>query len=94
MWVGAVLSVIIELVPESLRNTGVGLYFFIINNIGGNMQILLPPVQKIIKKRFNLTRELDSFRGMFKKNIASQQIFFSCNNNLKFNFSWKLINWI
>ena len=64
MWVGAVLSVIVELVPESLRSTGVSLYFFIITNIGGNMQILLPPVQKAIKNKFHLTKELDSFRGM------------------------------
>ena len=32
MWVGACLSVIVELVPEKLRSTGVSLYFFIISN--------------------------------------------------------------
>ena len=40
MWVGVCLSVVIELVPENLRTTGVGLYFFIISNIGGNMQTI------------------------------------------------------
>ena len=38
MWVGVCLSVMVELVPQNLRTTGVGLYFFIISNIGGNMQ--------------------------------------------------------
>jgi hypothetical protein len=55
MWVGVCLSVIIELVPEKLRNSGVGFYFFIISNIGGNMQSALPPIQKAIQKAFNLT---------------------------------------
>ena len=41
MWVGVCLSVMVELVPENLRTTGVGLYFFIISNIGGNMQVSL-----------------------------------------------------
>ena len=64
MWVGVCLSVVVELVPENLRNTGVGFYFFIISNIGGNMQILLTPVQKFIAKRYNLN-ELESFKGAF-----------------------------
>lgn len=41
MWVGVCLSVMVELVPEKLRTTGVGLYFFIISNIGGNMQTIV-----------------------------------------------------
>ncbi len=64
MWVGVCLSVVVELVPENLRNTGVGFYFFIISNIGGNMQNLLTPVQKLIAKRYNLN-ELESFKGGF-----------------------------
>ena len=35
MWVGVLLSIIVELVPERLRTTGIGFYFFIITNIGG-----------------------------------------------------------
>lgn len=62
MWVGVCLSVIVELVPEKLRNTGVGFYFFLITNIGGNMQNLLPPIQKLLQNRYNLT-ELQAFRG-------------------------------
>lgn len=63
MWVGVCLSVLVELVPENLRTTGVGFYFFVISNIGGNMQLLLPPVQAAIKNSFNLDKDVDALRG-------------------------------
>ena len=63
MWVGVTLTVLVELVPEKLRTTGVGLYFFIISNIGGNMQIIVPPIQNLIKKTFKLN-DIDAFRGV------------------------------
>ena len=62
MWVGVCLSVVIELVPEKLRTTGVGFYFFVISNIGGNMQVIVPPIQKAIQKAFKLT-DIQAFRG-------------------------------
>ena len=65
MWVGVCLSVLVELVPENLRNTGVGFYFFVISNIGGNMQLLLPSVQAAIKNSFNLDKDVDALRGKF-----------------------------
>jgi hypothetical protein len=64
MWVGVCLSVLVELVPEKLRTTGVGFYFFIISNIGGNMQVIVPPIQTLIKSVFNLT-DIQAFRGNF-----------------------------
>ena len=39
MWIGVCLTVIVEQVPERLRTTGVGFYFFVITNIGGKMRI-------------------------------------------------------
>jgi hypothetical protein len=65
MWVGVCLSVLVELVPENLRTTGVGFYFFVISNIGGNMQLLLPPVKKAIKESFKLN-DVDALRGNFE----------------------------
>jgi len=62
MWVGVCLSVMVELIPERLRNTGVGLYFFIIGNIGGNMSILLPPLEKFFQKTYEMS-ELNALRG-------------------------------
>lgn len=62
MWIGVCLSVLVELVPEHLRITGVGIYFFIISNIGGNMGLLVPPTKAGLKDQFNLT-ELEALRG-------------------------------
>ncbi len=67
MWVGVCLTVIIELVPASLRTTGIGVYFFIITNIGGNIQILVPMVQRSLKSALNLT-EIEAFRGKLELN--------------------------
>ena len=61
MWIGVCLSVVVELVPEKLRITGVGVYFFIITNIGGNMQVLVPPVVKAFKSSFEL-QDVDALR--------------------------------
>ena len=68
MWVGVCLSILVELVPEELKNTGVGFYFFIISNIGGNMQNLLPPLQTLFKNSYNYNK-LDSLRGILKINF-------------------------
>lgn len=62
MWMGVCLSVVVELVPERLRITGIGVYFFIITNVGGNMQVLVPPVQNFFESTFNLGT-LKAFRG-------------------------------
>lgn len=62
MWIGVCLSVVVELVPEKLRITGIGVYFFIITNIGGNMQVLMPPVRKALASLFALT-DIQAFRG-------------------------------
>jgi hypothetical protein len=64
MWVGVTLSVVLELMPEKLRSSGVGFYFFIISNIGGNMQNLLPPLQTFFKEKYNFSN-LDSLRSEF-----------------------------
>lgn len=62
MWIGVCLSVVVELVPERLRITGIGVYFFVITNIGGNMQVLVPVVQDFFASTFNLAT-LQAFRG-------------------------------
>lgn len=76
MWVGVCLSVMVELVPEKLRTTGVGLYFFIISNIGGNMQVIVPPIQQFIQDIFKLNK-IQAFRGknQGKKSHLSYPIF-------------------
>lgn len=46
MWVGVTLAVVIELVPTRIRTSAVAVYLFIISNIGGNVPLLVPPIQQ------------------------------------------------
>ena len=54
MWIGVCLVTVVELVPVGVASAGVALYLFIINNIGGNLTLLLPPLQSKIGLRFSL----------------------------------------
>ncbi|XP_021341763.1 uncharacterized protein LOC110442462 isoform X2 [Mizuhopecten yessoensis] len=45
MWIGITLAVIVELMPVDIRTTGIALYLFIITNIGGNVQLLIPSIR-------------------------------------------------
>ena len=46
MWIGVTLAVGLELVPTPLRASAVGVYLFIISNVGGNMTLLVPPLSR------------------------------------------------
>ncbi|KAH3800834.1 protein spinster homolog 1-like isoform X2 [Dreissena polymorpha] len=46
MWIGITLAVVVELIPSNIRTSAVAVYLFIISNIGGNMPLLVPPIQK------------------------------------------------
>ena len=45
MWIGVTLAVVMELVPQDLRTSSVAMYLFITSNIGGNLPLLVPPLQ-------------------------------------------------
>ena len=46
MWIGITLAIVVELIPSSVRTSAVAVYLFIISNIGGNMPLLVPPIQQ------------------------------------------------
>merc|ERR1711916_258885 len=46
MWVGVTLAVVVELVPQAMRTFAVAIYLFVISNIGGNANVLIPPLEK------------------------------------------------
>lgn len=48
------LVTVVELVPLSVASAAVALYLFIINNIGGNLSLLIPPLQSKIGLRYSL----------------------------------------
>ncbi|PFX18488.1 uncharacterized protein LOC111339466 [Stylophora pistillata] len=51
MWVGVTLTVVVELVPNSIRSPAIAGYLFIISIIGGNVPLLVPPLKKITSLR-------------------------------------------
>ena len=51
MWVGVTLTVVVELVPNTIRSPAIAGYLFIISIIGGNMPLLVPPLKRITSLR-------------------------------------------
>lgn len=51
MWFGILFAILVEIVPLQVRSTTIGLFLFVMNNIGGNLPILVEPVSKIIGYR-------------------------------------------
>ncbi|XP_030747612.1 uncharacterized protein LOC115876069 [Sitophilus oryzae] len=54
MWFGILFAILVEIVPLHLRSTTVGLFLFVMNNIGGNLPIAVEPVSKAIGYRESL----------------------------------------
>lgn len=48
MWFGIVFAVVVEIVPLHLRSTTIGAFLFVMNNIGGNLPILVEPTRTAI----------------------------------------------
>lgn len=51
MWVGVTLTVVVELVPNTIRSPAIAGYLFIISIIGGNVPLLVPPLKKVTNLR-------------------------------------------
>lgn len=54
MWFGILFAILVEIVPLSVRSTAVGIFLFVMNNIGGNLPILVDPVSKALGYRQSL----------------------------------------
>ncbi|XP_069671558.1 protein spinster homolog 1 [Periplaneta americana] len=54
MWFGIVFAILVEIVPLKVRSTTVGVFLFVMNNIGGNLPILVDPVSKALGYRESL----------------------------------------
>ncbi|XP_046418082.1 putative metabolite transport protein HI_1104 isoform X1 [Neodiprion virginianus] len=64
MWFGIVFAILVEIVPLSLRSTTVGIFLFVMNNIGGNLPILVEPLRKMIGFRESLYILYAGFYGI------------------------------
>ncbi|XP_006816229.1 uncharacterized protein LOC102801004 [Saccoglossus kowalevskii] len=62
MWVGVTLTVIVELVPSTIRTAAIAVYFFIISNIGGTMPLLVTPLADLTNLKIAL---LILYPGMY-----------------------------
>lgn len=51
MWFGILFATLVEVVPMSVRSTTVGVFLFVMNNIGGNLPVLVEPVSKSLGYR-------------------------------------------
>ncbi|CAL8071526.1 unnamed protein product [Orchesella dallaii] len=51
MWFGVMYAILVELVPANYRSTAVGLALFVINNVGGNLPIVVDPLSSVTDYR-------------------------------------------
>ncbi|XP_033297208.1 D-galactonate transporter isoform X2 [Bombus vosnesenskii] len=64
MWFGIVFAVVVEIVPLHLRSTTIGAFLFVMNNIGGNLPILVEPTRMAIGFRESLYIYYAGFYGI------------------------------
>ncbi|KAL6258833.1 hypothetical protein P5V15_010779 [Pogonomyrmex californicus] len=64
MWFGIVFAIVVEIVPLNLRSTTVGVFLFVMNNIGGNLPILVEPTRMAIGFRESLYIYYAGFYGI------------------------------
>lgn len=67
MWFGIVFAVVVEIVPLHLRSTTIGAFLFVMNNIGGNLPILVEPTRLAIGYRESLYIFYAGFYGISKR---------------------------
>lgn len=51
MWFGILFAIVVEIVPLKMRSTVIGIFLFVMNNIGGNLPIAVEPVSKVLGYR-------------------------------------------
>ncbi|XP_055546550.1 putative metabolite transport protein HI_1104 [Wyeomyia smithii] len=64
MWFGIVFAVLVEIVPLQVRSTTIGVFLFVMNNIGGNLPILVDPLAKAIGYRGSVMFFYAGFYGI------------------------------
>jgi len=72
MWIGVCVAVVIDVVPADLTASAVAIYFFVIQLIGGNINVLVTPLSDAIDFRSAL---LITFPGFY---VIAAVIFAMC----------------
>ncbi|XP_001355572.1 putative metabolite transport protein HI_1104 [Drosophila miranda] len=73
MWFGIVFAIVVEIVPLRVRSSTIGVFLFVMNNIGGNLPILVDPVAKVLGYRGSIMIFYAGFYG-----ISSILFFITC----------------
>lgn len=47
MWFGVLFAVLLELVSGSIQSTGLAVFLFVMNNVGGNLPVVVDPLSNI-----------------------------------------------
>lgn len=47
MWFGVLFAVLLELVSGSVQSMGLAIFLFVMNNVGGNMPVVVDPLSNI-----------------------------------------------
>jgi hypothetical protein len=55
MWFGAMFTILVELVPASIRSSAFGVAFFIMENVGGNLPVIVEYLTTLMGYRTALT---------------------------------------
>ncbi|XP_042883762.1 protein spinster homolog 1-like [Penaeus japonicus] len=51
MWFGVLFAVLLELVPGSVQSTALAVFLFIMNNVGGNLPVVVDPLSHLLSYR-------------------------------------------
>lgn len=73
MWFGIVFACLVEIVPVQVRSTTVGIFLFVMNNIGGNLPILVDPVAKHLGYRESVMIFYAGFYGLSEFELMNSQ---------------------
>ena len=46
-WFSLLFTVLVEIVPVSIRSISIGTFLFLMNNVGGNLPLLVDPLSKL-----------------------------------------------
>ena len=70
MWVGVTTAIVVDLAPSRVRTGAISIYLFIITLIGGNFNLMVPPIRDAIARTvpyllsYKITLSL-TFPGMY-----------------------------
>ncbi|XP_069956159.1 uncharacterized protein [Cherax quadricarinatus] len=70
MWFGVLFAVLLELVPSTVQSTSIAVFLFVMNNVGGNMPVVVDPLSHLLSYRSAL---YIMYPGMY---LASSVFFF------------------